>query len=90
MQHSAEDIDVFQIENSLWIAEWKTGLPVYDFPFAQMMSCRHGRFGMDEVSAIGRFGAVVDYDALHEGLLSLGVRLVHSPEQHRLCSELPL
>lgn len=90
MQHSAEDIDVFQIERILWIAEWKTGLPVYDFPFAQMMACRHGRFGLDEISAIARFGAVIDYDALHAELLELGVRLVHSPEQHQLCSELPL
>lgn len=32
MQHSAEDIDIFQIERSLRIAEWKTGLPAYDFP----------------------------------------------------------
>lgn len=34
MQHSAKDIDVFQIERPLWIAECQTGLPLYDFPFA--------------------------------------------------------
>ena len=90
MQHHPEDIDIFQIERSLWIAEAKIGLPVYDFPFAQMMDCRHGRFGQDEVVAIGRFGAVSDYDTLYAGLLELGVRLVHSPAEHQLCSELPL
>jgi hypothetical protein len=90
MQHAADDIDVFQIERSLWIAEAKIGLAVYDFPFNLMMDCRHGRFGLSEVSAIGRFGAVEDYDKLHAELVALGVRLVHSPEQHQLCSELPL
>lgn len=89
MQHSAEDLDVFQIERTLWIAEAKIGLPVYDFPFSQMMDCRHGRFGLDEVCAIARFGAVTDYDELYAGLLEQGVRLIHSPEQHVLCSDLP-
>ncbi len=90
MQHTANDIDVFQIERSLWIAEAKINMSVYDFPFSQLMDCRHGRFGLDEVTAIARFGAVTDYDSLYLELLEEGVRLVHSPEQHRLCSELPL
>lgn len=89
MQHAAEDIDVFQIERTLWIAEAKIDLSVYDFPFSQLMDCRHGRYGLDEVTAIGRFGAVTNYDDLYAGLLELGVRLVHSPDQHRLCSDLP-
>jgi hypothetical protein len=90
MQHSANDIDVFQIERTLWIAEARIGLPVYDFPFDVLMDCRHGRFGLTEVSAIARFGAVEDYDKLYAELIEVGVRLVHSPEQHQLCSELPL
>lgn len=89
MQHSPDEIDVFQIERAVWIAEAKIGLSVYDFPFLQLMDCRHVRLGFDEVSAVGRFGAVSDYDALHDGLLECGVRLIHSPAQHALCSGLP-
>jgi hypothetical protein len=89
MQRAAEDIDVFQIERTVWIAEAKVDLAVYDFDFGLLMDCRHGRIGVEEVTAIGRFGAVEDYDKLHAELIDLGVRLVHSPEQHRLCSDLP-
>jgi hypothetical protein len=89
MQPCAEDIDVFQIERTLWIAEAKVHLPVYDFHFALMMDCRHGRMGVDEVCAVGRFGAAEDYEKLYAELAELGVKLIHSPEQHQLCSELP-
>lgn len=89
MQHTPESIDVFQIEDAVWIAESKIRSPNYDFAFEQLMACRRSRFGADEVVAVGRFGAVEDYDLLYAGLLDLGVRLVHSPEQHALCSELP-
>ncbi|HEY2342192.1 MAG TPA: ATP-grasp domain-containing protein [Chthoniobacteraceae bacterium] len=90
MQHEPDDIDVFHLEKALWIAELKVGLPSYDFPFTHIMACSYSRFGLDEVTAVGRFGAVDDYHAIFTGLLDLGVRLVHSPEQHDRCSELPL
>lgn len=89
MQHTPESIDVFQIEDAVWIAESKIRSPNYDFAFEQLMACRRSRLGQDEVVAVGRFGAVLDYDLLYAGLRELGVRLVHSPEQHAMCSELP-
>jgi len=90
MQHDPTEIDVFQLEKSLWIAEMKLDLPSYDFPFANIMACSYSRFGLDEVTAVGRFGAVGDYDGIFAGLLDLGVRLIHALGQHHLCSELPL
>ena len=89
MQHNPDDIDVFQIERSVWIAEAKIQSPNYDFAFNQLLACSHSRFGLNEVSAVARFGAVLDYDALYASLLERGVRLIHSPAQHQLCSELP-
>lgn len=89
MQHIPDQLDLFQIERSVWIAEAKIRSPNYDFAFEQLMACTRSRFGVDEIMAVGRFGAVEDYDRLYDGLLELGVRLVHSPEQHALCSELP-
>lgn len=89
MQHTPENIDVFQIEDSLWIAEAKIQSPAYDFPFEVFFACRHSHFGQDEVTAVGRFGAVEDYASLYHGLLDLGVRLLLTPDQHDLCSELP-
>jgi hypothetical protein len=89
MQHEPEQLDLFQIERSLWIAESKILSPNYDFAFESLMACTHSRFGSDEITAVGRFGAVGDYQLLYQGLLDLGVRLIHSPDQHALCSELP-
>lgn len=89
MQHTPDDIDVFQIERSVWIAEAKIQSPNYDFAFSQLMACSHSRYGHDEVTAVARFGAVVDYDTLYQDLLEHGVKLIHSPAQHQLCSELP-
>lgn len=90
MQPDAEEIDVFQVERSLWVAEAKIGRATYDFSFASLFACTHSRFGLEEVIAVGRFGGVEDYGMLFESLLGLGVKLVNSPEQHELCSELPL
>ncbi len=90
MQHDPEEVDVFQLERSLWIAEVKLELTSYDFPFTNIMACSYSRFGLDEVIAVGRFGAVGDYETLYSGLLDLGVRLIHSPEQHNRCAEFPL
>jgi len=90
MQHTAEEVDVFQVERALWIAEVKVDLASYDFPFTSLMACTYSRFGMEEVAAVGRFGAVGDYGAIFAGMADLGVRLIHSPEEHDRCSELPL
>lgn len=85
-----EEIDVFKIGNSVWIAEFKLGLPVYDFPFDILLPCSHSTWGVDNLIAVSRCGAVDDYDAFYADLKSQGVTLLHSPEQHRACSELPI
>jgi ATP-grasp domain, R2K clade family 3 len=89
MKLSPDDIDIFQVESALWIAEAKIGLSVYDFAFTELMACRHSRYGMDEVTAVGRFGAVENYEELYGNLLECGVRLIHSPEMYQACSDLP-
>ncbi len=90
MEHDPEEIDVFQLERTLWIAEMKVESATYDFPFTSLMACSYSRFGVGEITAVGRFGAVGDYHGIYAGLLDLGVRLVNSPEQHDRCSDLTL
>jgi hypothetical protein len=89
MHPTPDDIDIFQIEHTVWIAEAKIQSPAYDFAFSQLMATSHTRFHLDEVTAIARFGAAIDYDTLYHSLLERGIRLIHSPAQHQLCSELP-
>lgn len=84
-----EEIDLLCLEGRLWIAEFKIGLSVYDFPFDILLPCTRSCWGLDKVSAVGRFGAVDDYATFFECLLANGIELIHSPDQHALCSELP-
>jgi hypothetical protein len=89
MPFSADDLDIFCIEDAVWVAARPVGVPVYDFKFETFFACRHAVLERKESVAVGRFGAAEDYDALYHELANRGVQLIHSPEQHALCSELP-
>lgn len=90
MSLTLDDLDLFSLEDAVWIACREVGAVGYDFPFASMFACRRPWARPDMISAIGRFGAVDDYDALYWRLFAEGVRLVNSPEEHRRASELPV
>jgi hypothetical protein len=81
-------LDLFLLEDVVWIAAAPTGLPVYDFPFQNFFACRHPWQRPERIIAIGRFGVTTNYQELHKRLADEGVLLVHSPEQHLLASEL--
>lgn len=84
-----DQIDLLRLNGTVWIAEHKVGLAVYDFPFDIMLPCSRSMWGLDNITAISRCGAVDDYDAFYNELSSHGIQLIHSPAQHQLCSELP-
>lgn len=89
MKHpDPNDIDLLRLNGTVWIAEHKVGLPVYDFPFDILLPCSRSMWGLDSVGAISRVGAVEDYEAFHSAMAERGVSLIHTPEQHSLCSEL--
>lgn len=81
-------LDIFLLDDILWIAAAATGLPHYDFPFQTFFPCRHPWQRPDPITAVGRFGATTNYTELYQHLLGVGIRLIHSPEQYRLASEL--
>ena len=82
-------VELILVEDVLWVARCPVGLAIYDFPFETFFACRHPVFRPDEVTSIGRFGVTEDYRGLYDKLLREGIRLVHSPEQWALASELP-
>jgi len=85
---TADSLDLFLLEDTVWIACAETGVPNYDFPFDRFFVCRRPWRRPDTISAIGRFGVTTNYSQLYAELQTCGVRLIHSPEQYRLASEL--
>jgi hypothetical protein len=85
-----DDCDLFELADTLWVLTHPTGVSVYDFPFERYFECRHAWNQPSGVEAVARAGAFDDYGATYAELAAAGVRLIHTPEQHDLCSELPL
>jgi ATP-grasp domain, R2K clade family 3 len=85
---TADSLDLFLLEDSVWIACAVTGLPGYDFPFDRFFACRRLWQRPGAISAIGRFGVTTNYSQLYAELQTLGVRLIHTPKQYKLASDL--
>lgn len=83
-------LDLLYVEEALWLAVRSTGLPSYDVAFEQLFACRRPWQRPELVTAVGRFGVSSNYAELYAALAAEGVRLIHTPEQYQLASELPL
>lgn len=79
-----------QLDDLLWVVTTPTGDPTYDFRFEEQFACSHPWQLNGEVTAVARMGAAPDYEERYGELLAAGVRLVHTPEQYRRTSELPV
>jgi hypothetical protein len=65
-------------------------MPIYDFAFDRFLACRRPFQRPDAVEAIARVGAIADYPGYYKRWAKDGVRLVHSPEEYRRATELPV
>ncbi|WNG17504.1 ATP-grasp domain-containing protein [Cystobacter fuscus] len=83
------DEDLLLLEDTLWLLVTPTGQGIYDFPFDRLFACRRPYQLPERLVAVARAGAWSDYDARYQELAAEGIHLVHSPEQHRLATELP-
>lgn len=84
-----DSLDVFRLEDTVWVASQAIGAPLYDFAFERFFACRRPWERPSLITAIGRFGAAADYQDVYARLLDRGVELVNSPSEHTLASELP-
>lgn len=82
-------LDCFLLEDALWVATMAVGVPAYDFAFERFFACRRPLYRPAPLTAVGRFGVSTNYAELYAQLAAQGVRLVHTPAQYRLTSELP-
>jgi hypothetical protein len=77
------------VEKNLWLLTAPMNVANYDFAFEQFFRCYHPYKLSSEITAIGRIGADPNYPTLYTSLANEGISLIHTPEQHQKCSELP-
>ncbi len=88
MHIDRSSLDLILVEGTVWVLVGEVGVSSYDFNLTQFFSCRHPWQRPDRITAIGRFGAVTNYNELYAELAAEGIYLIHSPEQYQLASEL--
>lgn len=83
------DHELLLLEDAVWVLTASTGLPVYDFRFSQFLPCRHPWQRPPLIEVVARIGAIAHYPNFYETMLQEGIRLIHTPDEHQRCSELP-
>lgn len=81
-------MNIADLENKLLIVSERTGVSAYDFDFDLHFTCGHPYRIDTERPCVLRIGAIDDYAALFDEHLASGLRLVNTPAEHRLASEL--
>jgi len=74
------------IDDSIWVLQTLTGIAAYDFDFRPVFACRTPWQRPAPLHAIARIGSIVEYDELWRVAREQGIRLVHTPDQHRRAS----
>lgn len=82
-----KNLDLFQIESQLWMAEVKTGVPLYDFSFSPLFHVARPWYTAQGL-LVARIGAIADYEGLYDEYKRMSLSLVNSPAEHLKASEL--
>jgi len=81
--------DLLHVEERLWGLTAPTGKAIYDFAFDTFFACRQPYQPPSSLEVVARVGVWNDYAERYRELEKEGLRLIHSPEQHLLATELP-
>jgi hypothetical protein len=81
-------IDVFHLEESVWVATKKVGVSAYDFTFEPLFHCRRPYELPSRVQLICRIGAFDDYEKAYSVFEENGFKLVNTLGEHFRASEL--
>lgn len=84
-----KDINLFQLEGCLTIAERKTSVSTYDFDFRQFFQVKSLRFANQTPPLILRTGAIGNYKDAFNHYQHMGFSPVNNPEEHLRASVLP-
>jgi hypothetical protein len=81
-------VNIARVENKLVVVSEEIGVSVYDFAFDLHFSCSHPHFIEGEEPCVLRVGPIADYTGEFSDKLGMGLRLINSPAEHGLASEL--
>lgn len=81
-------MNLARLENKLLVLSEEVGASAYDFNFDLHFACAHPYQVEREELCVLRVGPIADYIAEFNERLNQGLRLVNSPEEHQLASEL--
>ena len=84
-----QKLNLFRVQNLLWMLTKPIGVANYDFPFEQFLECRHVWRLPESLTTVARIGAIDYYEDFYSSLQNDGISLIHTPEEHLRCSELP-
>ena len=82
------DLDIFNLESSIWVAVKPIGVSAYDFQFEPIFICRRPYIFPSSAELICRVGAFEDYHKTYELLREEGFSLINSVEEYFRASEL--
>jgi hypothetical protein len=81
-------LNLFLLEQKLWLLTKAIGTTNYNFAFENFFACQHKWQLPSDLLAIARIGAMENYADTYADLLTEGIRLVHTPEEHLKASDL--
>jgi hypothetical protein len=81
--------DFFVVEDTLPIMAASVGVRVYDYNFRNFFQVQSLLYPPSQ-PIVARIGAFQDYLTSYAELITAGITLVHTPEEHDRCSFLPL
>lgn len=81
-------IDIFHLEESVWLGTKEVGVSAYDFTFEPIFCCRRPYGYPPKSELICRVGAFDDYKKAYSGFEGNGFRLINTIEEHYRASEL--
>ena len=84
-----EKLDLFLMDETLWVLCKNINIPSYDFDFRRYFRCQRPLELPDSCVAVSRAGPRLNYQLFYDDLLGDGIQIIHNPETHLLCSELP-
>lgn len=82
-------LNLFLLQKTQWMLTKTIRVSNYDFNFQQFFDCQHPYQLPSSVEAVARIGAIDNYAEFYETLHNEGIKLVHTPQEHLKCSELP-
>ncbi len=81
-------IDIFHLEESVWVGAKEVGVSAYDFTFEPLFHCRRPYEFPSKAQLICRIGAFDDYGKAYSQFEKNGFKLINSVDEHFRASEL--